>query len=54
MWSVQEWGRRSNEAASCNARAAATILCQLRVERDEVELYVAELAARRASQRTSA
>jgi hypothetical protein len=54
MWSVQEWSRRSNEAAVCNARTAATILSQLRVERDEVELYVAELVARRSGGRTSA
>ena len=54
MWSMQEWGRRSNEAAVCNARAAATILCQLRVERDEIEFYVAEVAARRAGGRTTA
>ena len=54
MWSVQEWGRRSNEAAVCNARAAATILSQLRVERDETELYLAERAASRAGERTTA
>ena len=54
MWSVQEWSRRSNEAAVSNARAAAAIMCQLRVERNEVELYVADLAARRSGERSSA
>ena len=54
MWSVQEWGRRSNEAAVCNARAAATILSRLRVERDEIELYIAERADRRNGERTTA
>jgi hypothetical protein len=54
MWSVLEWGRRSNEAAVCNARAATTLLCELRVERDEIELYLAELSARRAGERTTA
>jgi len=54
MWSVQEWGRRSNEGAASNARAAATILSRLRVERDEIELYVARRAARRDGERTPA
>jgi hypothetical protein len=54
MWRVLEWGRRSNEAAVCNARAAATVLCELRVERDEIELYLARLAAGRAGERTTA
>ncbi|WP_432478690.1 hypothetical protein [Nocardioides sp. GXQ0305] len=33
-------GVRSNERALANARDAATTLSRLRVERDEVELYL--------------
>jgi hypothetical protein len=54
MWSLLEWGRRSNETATCNARAAATILCQVRVEREDLELFLAELASRRPGERTTA
>jgi hypothetical protein len=43
------WARASNERAVDNARAAATELGRRRVERDEVELYLAELGARRAA-----
>ncbi len=39
-----EWlwrlGVRSNEEAVANARAATTALSRLRVERDDVELYL--------------
>jgi hypothetical protein len=38
---------RSNERAVANARAAATELSRLRVERTEVDLFLAELAAGR-------
>ena len=54
MWSALEWGRRSNEAAVGNARAASTLLCELRVERDDIELYLAELSERRSGNRTTA
>ena len=40
MWRVWEWGRRSNAAAVDNARSASTRLSRLRVERQEVELYL--------------
>ncbi|MFC4784647.1 hypothetical protein ACT8ZV_09245 [Nocardioides sp. MAHUQ-72] len=41
------WGRRSNQRAVANARSAATDLSRLRVERDEVEIFLAELGRRR-------
>ena len=37
-----QWGRASNQRAVDNARAAATELSRRRVERDEVELYLAD------------
>ena len=40
MWRVWEWGRRSNGRAVDNARGASTRLSRLRVEREEVELYL--------------
>ena len=47
-WAVaQRAASRSHEAALVNARGAATELSRLRVERVEIELYVAERAARR-------
>jgi hypothetical protein len=47
-WSaVTGWGRASNTTAVENARAAAVACSRARLERIEVELYVAELAARR-------
>jgi hypothetical protein len=46
-WKPWELGSRSNERAVANARAAATELSRLRVERAEIELYVARLAAER-------
>jgi hypothetical protein len=42
-----EWGRASNGQAVTNARSAATELSRLRVEREEVELFLAGLDARR-------
>lgn len=46
MWRVSEWAvlvsRRSNERALHNARAATTALSRLRVEREEVELFLQE------------
>lgn len=41
------WGRTSNERALGNARAAATELSRQRVERDDVAIFLAELAERR-------
>ena len=42
MWKPWQWARGSHEAALTNARAAATELSRRRVERDDVELYLAE------------
>ena len=44
MCTPWRWGR-SNERAVANARAAATELCRRRVERAEVELFLAAHAA---------
>ena len=44
MQLVREWRRwaaRSNDRAVANARAATTALSRARVEREEVELYLA-------------
>jgi hypothetical protein len=49
MWTPWQLGRASNEQAVANARAAATDLSRLRVERNEVELYVEERAAARSA-----
>jgi hypothetical protein len=54
MWKPWQWGLGSHEAALTNAREAATELSRRRVERDDVELYlaqrnsVARLSSRRA------
>jgi hypothetical protein len=46
-WAVaQHVASRSHEGALANARGAATELSRLRVERVEIELYVARRAAR--------
>jgi hypothetical protein len=42
-----EWGRASHATAIENARVAAVECSRARVERAEVELYVAELLAAR-------
>ncbi len=42
-------GRHSQDHARANARAAATELSRARVEREEVELYLASRPARRVS-----
>jgi hypothetical protein len=47
MWKPWELITRSNERAVANARVAATELSRMRVERAEVELYVARLAGER-------
>ncbi len=43
----RQLGARSHERAVANARTAATELSRLRVERAEIELYVAQRAAER-------
>jgi hypothetical protein len=51
-WSwVAGWGRSSNLAAVENARVAAVACSRALVERIEVDLYVAEVAARREAHR---
>ncbi len=45
---IEGWGRRSQEQAVRNARAATTTLSRRRVEREEVELYLRRRAAGRA------
>ena len=48
MWKPWEAaGRSSNAVAVANARAAATELSRLRVERAEIELYVERRVAAR-------
>ena len=46
MWRVSEWAvgltRRSNDRAVANARTATTQLSRLRVEREEIEIFLAE------------
>jgi hypothetical protein len=49
MYNPTHWGKRSNEAAVDNARTAATELSRARVERDDVENFLAELVQKRAS-----
>jgi hypothetical protein len=50
---IMKWATRSNEAALCNAREAATLLSALRVEREDVALYLAEQARRRSAARSA-
>ena len=46
-WSaLSGWGRASNHTAVENAREAAVACSRARLERIEIELYVAEVAAR--------
>jgi hypothetical protein len=50
-WAVARLvGSLSHEGAVANARGAATELSRLRVERAEIELYVAQRAAERRPQ----
>ena len=55
MWtpwaSLTGWSRKNHEHAVENARLAAVACSRARVERIEVELYVAELAAVRERRR---
>jgi hypothetical protein len=44
-----KWGRASNGQAVVNARVASTELSRLRVEREDVELFLAGLEQRRTS-----
>ena len=50
---IMNWATRSNEAAVCNARVAATALASRRVEREEVALFLAAYAEGRASALTA-
>ena len=51
-WAVaQLMGAHSHEGALANARGAATELSRLRVERVEIEQYVARRAAKRSNRR---
>ena len=43
MWKPWELSTRSNERAVANARGACTELSRLRVERDEIELFLVQL-----------
>ena len=54
MFKPWEWSRTSNEGAVANARAATTELSRLRVEREDVELFLAECLVRRAAARRPA
>ncbi len=42
MWKPWDWAQSSNQVALSNARAASTELSRRRVERAEVELFLAE------------
>jgi hypothetical protein len=46
IWKPWGWATASQGAALANARAAATELSRLRVEREDVELFLADRAAR--------
>ena len=48
MWRPWELAGRSNDGAIANAREAAVDLSRRRVERSEIELYVARRLAERA------
>jgi hypothetical protein len=41
MWMPWQWARASNERAIANARVGSTACSQRRLERAEVELYLA-------------
>jgi hypothetical protein len=41
-WKPWEWATASQAAALANARAAATELSRVRVEREDVELFLAD------------
>lgn len=49
MYKPWSWGLASNARAVANARAATTELSRLRVERDDVELFLGELRTTRAA-----
>lgn len=46
MWKPWEWSTRSNARAVENARLATTSCSRRRLERAEVELFLADLHAR--------
>ncbi len=43
MWKPWEWSTRSNARAVENARLATTLCCRRRLERAEVDLFLANL-----------
>ena len=45
MWKPWEWASASQSAALANARVASTELSRLRVEREDVELFLAQSRA---------
>ena len=49
---VDRWARASHESAVANARTAATELSRGRVERDQVELFLAQHRAASAAPTT--
>ncbi|MEJ7794781.1 MAG: hypothetical protein WKF50_04455 [Nocardioides sp.] len=48
---LDRWARASQQSARRNAMVATTELTQRRIERDEVEAYLATRALRRTAQR---
>ena len=50
-WLGRDWAERSNRGACTNARTAAVLISRARVERGEVERYVAGALARRTGAR---
>ena len=42
MWKPWEWASASQAAALANARTASTELSRLRLEREDVELFLAD------------
>ncbi len=49
---LDHWARASQQGSRRNAMVAATVLTQRRVERDEVEAYLASSTERRTAERT--
>lgn len=44
MWNFNEWARSLNEGAVRNARSAATECSRRRLEREEVQIFLAGLS----------
>jgi hypothetical protein len=47
---LDRWARASQQGSRSNAMVATTVLTQRRVERDEVEAYLARRTGRRTAQ----